>query len=99
MYMCVSARALPVTLLTLQDELVVCVRPLAQWATAQAVTRSTQAVVTLPIRAQPRGGGATLHAPHTPGEKTHNHARLGISTANGKERERKLNEKRERRSE
>lgn len=49
-----------------------CVWPLAQRAATQAVTWSTQAIVTLPIRAQPRGGGATLHTRHTPGGKTHN---------------------------
>lgn len=86
---CAYVCALPVTLLTLQDELVICIRPLAHWAAAQAVTWSTQAVVILPIRAQPRGGGATLHAPHAPGGETHNKTRPVSAT--GRERGRQQN--------
>lgn len=41
---------------------------LAQGAAAQTSTRATAAVVILPITTQAWGGGATLHAPHTPAE-------------------------------
>ena len=62
---------LPVTLLALQDEVVLSVRSLTERTANQAAARPAQAVVTLPITVQARGGGATLHAPHTPEERGH----------------------------
>lgn len=62
---------LPVTLLTLQYQVVLCVRSLTERTAAQTGTRSTATVVTLPITVQPGGGGATLDTPHTPEEGIH----------------------------
>lgn len=76
---------LPVALLTLQYEVVLCVLSLTERTAAQTATRSTATVVTLPITVQPGGGGATLDTPHTPedntrtvrGENTHPHTHTG----------------------
>lgn len=57
---------LPVALLTLQYEVILCVLSLTDRTAAQTGTQSTETVVTLPITVQPRGGRPTLHTPHTP---------------------------------
>ena len=62
--MCVSV---PVTLLTLKNEVMVVVGTLAQRAMGQAGTGTTLGVVLLPIRAQAWGRRTTLNATHTPG--------------------------------
>lgn len=63
--------SVPVTMLTLQDEVIMCVLSLTERTAAQTFTRSTETVVILPITLQPWGGGATLDTPHTPEENTH----------------------------
>lgn len=65
--MCAS----PVALLAQQNEVVLGVWPLTERTSTQAAAWTTQAVVTLPITAQARGGGATLDTPHTPENRGH----------------------------
>lgn len=68
---CVCVCLLPVTLLTLQYEVVLRVLSLTERTAAQTITWSTATVVILPITVQPRGGGATLDTPHTPEDNIH----------------------------